>query len=429
MSSMGELTFFLGLHVKQKDDGIFICQDKSVAKILRKFCLTDGKLASTLIDTEKPLLKDPDGKDVDVHIYRYLKSKPHLGLWYPKDSSFNLLAYSDSDYDGASLDRKSTTGGCQLLGCRLISCQCKKQTVVATSLTEAKYVAAVIKYYGFKISCWTIRNQPNHNAGIQENLDADPLGKFDGKADEGFLVGYSVTSKAFRVFNSRTRIIQETLHISFLENQPNVAGSGPKWLFDIDTLTQSMNYQQVVAGNQPNHNAGIQENLDAGKVIKEVVSTQQYVLLPLWSTGSQNPHNTDADPAFDVKENKNEVHVSPSSSDKPKKHDGKAKREAKGKSHVDLSIGGRDLRDEFKEFSINSTYRVNAACAPVTDVGPNSTNNTNSFNDASPFDNAVRPNFEIGRQSSFWILLNILMIQTCLHWKTLFIQMMKKMLV
>ncbi|GKA49712.1 ribonuclease H-like domain-containing protein [Tanacetum coccineum] len=59
--------------------------------------------------------------------------------------------------------------------------------------------------------------------------------KFDGKADEGFFVGYSVNSKAFRVFNSRTRIVEETLHITFLENKPNVAGSGPEWLFDIDT--------------------------------------------------------------------------------------------------------------------------------------------------------------------------------------------------
>nr|GEY21534.1 hypothetical protein [Tanacetum cinerariifolium] len=131
MSSIGELTFFLGLQVKQKKDGIFI---------------------------KKPLLKDSNGKDVDVHTYRsmigslmYLTSsrpdimfagKPGLGLWYPKDSPFDLVAYSDSDYAGASLDRKSTTGGCQFLGCRLISWQCKKQTVVATSSTEAEYVAA-----------------------------------------------------------------------------------------------------------------------------------------------------------------------------------------------------------------------------------------------------------------------------------------------
>nr|GEW41637.1 uncharacterized mitochondrial protein AtMg00810-like [Tanacetum cinerariifolium] len=202
----------------------------------------------------------------------------------------------------------------------------------------------------------------------------DPLGKFDGKADEGFLV---------------------------LENQPNVVGSGPKWLFDIDTLTQSMNYQPVVVGNQPNHNSGIKENLDAGKARKEIVSAQQYVLLPLWSNGSQDPQNTDVNAAFDVKETENEVHVSTSSSDKPKKHDEKAKREAKGNSPVDLSTGVRDLRDKFEEFSVNSTNRVNAASAPVTVVGPNPTNSTNSFNASSPSDNVVSPTFEIGRKSSF----------------------------
>nr|GEZ22826.1 hypothetical protein [Tanacetum cinerariifolium] len=123
--------------LKQKLNEIFISQDKYVAKILRKFGLTDGKSASTPIDTEKPLLKDPDVK----RIFRYLKGKPHLGLWYPKDSPFNLLAYLDSDYAGASLDRKSTTRGCQFFRCRLISWQCKKQTVVATLSTKAEYVA------------------------------------------------------------------------------------------------------------------------------------------------------------------------------------------------------------------------------------------------------------------------------------------------
>nr|GEX16771.1 hypothetical protein [Tanacetum cinerariifolium] len=82
----------------------------------------------------------------------------------------------------------------------------------------------------------------------------DSLGKFDGKVDEGFLVGYSVSSKSFRVFNSRTRIIQETLHVNFLE-KPNVVGSGPTWLFDIDSLTRTMNYQPFTAGNQTNPSA------------------------------------------------------------------------------------------------------------------------------------------------------------------------------
>ncbi|GJU29651.1 putative ribonuclease H-like domain-containing protein [Tanacetum coccineum] len=156
MSSMGELTSFLGLQVKH-----------------------------TPIETQKPLVKDEEASDVDVHLYRsmigslmyltasrpdimfavcacsrfqvtpksshlsavkrifrYLKGKPKLGLWYPRVSSFDLESYSDSDYAGANLDRKSTTGGCQFLGRRLISWQCKKQTIVATSTTEAEYVAA-----------------------------------------------------------------------------------------------------------------------------------------------------------------------------------------------------------------------------------------------------------------------------------------------
>nr|GFB66941.1 hypothetical protein [Tanacetum cinerariifolium] len=115
----------------------------------------------------------------------------------------------------------------------------------------------------------------------------------------------------------------------------------------------------------------------------------------------KDPHNTDDGAAFNVKKNESEVYVSPSSSDKPKKHDERATREAKGKSSVDLSTEFRDLIDEFEEVSVNSTNRVNAASAPVTTVRPNSTNNTNSFNAVGPSDNVVRPNFEIGGKSSF----------------------------
>ncbi|GKE47096.1 putative ribonuclease H-like domain-containing protein [Tanacetum coccineum] len=104
----------------------------------------------------------------------------------------------------------------------------------------------------------------------------DPLGKFDGKADKGFFVGYSVTSKAFRVFNTRTRIVEESLHITFLENNPNVAGNGPTWLFDIDTLTKSMNYEPVVVGNQTNgkgrrHPKSLDDKVtdDAGKKVND----------------------------------------------------------------------------------------------------------------------------------------------------------------
>ncbi|GJR45057.1 putative ribonuclease H-like domain-containing protein [Tanacetum coccineum] len=156
MSSMGELTFFLGL-----------------------------QSASTTIDLEKPLVKEGDGDDVDVHLYRSmigslmyltssrpdimfamcacarfqvtpktshltavkrifrsLKGKPSLGLWYHRDSLFKLYAFFDSDYAGATQDRKSTSGECQFFGNRLVSWQCKKQTVVVTSTTEAEYIAA-----------------------------------------------------------------------------------------------------------------------------------------------------------------------------------------------------------------------------------------------------------------------------------------------
>ncbi|GKA11824.1 putative ribonuclease H-like domain-containing protein [Tanacetum coccineum] len=185
MSSMGELTFFLGLQVKQNKAGIFISQDKYVAEILKKFDLVNVKTAITPMETKVALTKDEEAVDVDVHLYRsmigslmyltasrpdimyavcvcsrfqvtpktshlnavkrifkYLKGKSNLGLWYPKESPFNLEAFSDSDYGGSNLDRKSTTGGCQFLGQRLISWQCKKQTIVATSTTEAEYVAA-----------------------------------------------------------------------------------------------------------------------------------------------------------------------------------------------------------------------------------------------------------------------------------------------
>nr|GEX15020.1 retrovirus-related Pol polyprotein from transposon TNT 1-94 [Tanacetum cinerariifolium] len=152
MSSMGALTFFLRLQVKQKEDGIFINQDKYVAEILKKFDFISVKTASSPIETKKPLVKDEEAADVDVHLYRsiigslkgslgILKAN-QLGLWYPRESVFDLKAYSDSDYAGANLDRKSTTRGCQFLGRRLISWQCKKQTIVATLTTKAEYVAA-----------------------------------------------------------------------------------------------------------------------------------------------------------------------------------------------------------------------------------------------------------------------------------------------
>nr|GEU43388.1 putative ribonuclease H-like domain-containing protein [Tanacetum cinerariifolium] len=166
MSYMGELTFFLGLQVMQRDNGIFISQDKYVADILKKFNFSSVKITSTPIETNKTLLKDEEAEDVGVHLYRsiirslmyliasrpdimfvvcacarfqvthivshlhvvkrifrYLKGQPKLGLWYPRDSPFDLEAFLDSNYAGASHGRKCTTRGCQFLGKRLISWQ------------------------------------------------------------------------------------------------------------------------------------------------------------------------------------------------------------------------------------------------------------------------------------------------------------------
>nr|GEY74169.1 hypothetical protein [Tanacetum cinerariifolium] len=122
MSVMDKLNFFLGMQVLQKKDGIFLSQDKH--QVTPEECHLHAV----------------------KRIFRYLKGHPKLGLWYPKESPFDLVAYSDSDYGGATQDRKSTTRGCQFLGRRLISWQCKKQTIVATSTTEAEYVAAASGY-------------------------------------------------------------------------------------------------------------------------------------------------------------------------------------------------------------------------------------------------------------------------------------------
>ncbi|GJU10909.1 putative ribonuclease H-like domain-containing protein [Tanacetum coccineum] len=147
-----------GLQVKQKEDGIFISQDKYMTEILKKFGFIDVKTASTPIETQKPLLKDEDGEKVDVHLYRsmigslmYLtSSRPDIMFAVcacaryqvnPKVSHLHAVKRIFSDYAGASLDRKSTTGGFQFLRCRLISWQCKKQSVVANSTTKAEYVA------------------------------------------------------------------------------------------------------------------------------------------------------------------------------------------------------------------------------------------------------------------------------------------------
>ncbi|GKF43373.1 hypothetical protein Tco_0129925 [Tanacetum coccineum] len=141
MSSMGELTFFLGLQVKQKKDGIFISQDKYdedgeevdvhmyrlMIGLLMYLTSSRPNIMFAVYACARYQVNPKVSHLYDVkRIFRYLKGQPKLGLWYLKDSPFDLVACTDSDYAGASLDRKSTIGGCQFLGCRLISWQCKK---------------------------------------------------------------------------------------------------------------------------------------------------------------------------------------------------------------------------------------------------------------------------------------------------------------
>ncbi|GJW07999.1 putative ribonuclease H-like domain-containing protein [Tanacetum coccineum] len=168
----------------------------------------------------------------------------------------------------------------------------------------------------------------------------DHLGKFDGKSDDGFFVGYSINSKAFRVFNTRTRFVEENLHINFLENKPNVAGTGPNWMFDIDTLTMSMNYQPVFAGNQTNGNAGTKANIDAGQAEMSAVPGPQYVLLPFLTSESQNPKSSEDEIADDAGK-KNGV-------EDPAKED--------------------DINGPGEATNTNSTNRLNTVSSPVNTV-------------------------------------------------------------
>ncbi|GJX14356.1 retrovirus-related pol polyprotein from transposon TNT 1-94 [Tanacetum coccineum] len=181
----------------------------------------------------------------------------------------------------------------------------------------------------------------------------DHLGKFNGKANEGFFIGYSLNSKAFRVFNSRTRIVQENLHIRFSKSTPNVVGSGPDWLFDIDALKRTINYKPIVAGTQSNGFANTKASDNAGQARKETEPVKDYILLPLWTADlpfSQDPKSSHDD-------------ESKPSSDDGKKIDEDPRKES-------------ECNDQEKEDNVNSTNNVNAA----------STNEVNVVDDSAEAD-------------------------------------------
>ncbi|GKA95341.1 retrovirus-related pol polyprotein from transposon TNT 1-94 [Tanacetum coccineum] len=158
MSMMGELNFFLGLQIKQMEDGIFFNQSKYIKEMLKKFGLEDSKPTKTPMSTEIKLTKDDEADSVDSskyrenpktthleavkRIFRYIRGTSHLGLWYPKGTRIETVVYADFDHAGNYVDRKSTSGVCTFMGCCLTSWFAKKQTALAISMTEAEYVSA-----------------------------------------------------------------------------------------------------------------------------------------------------------------------------------------------------------------------------------------------------------------------------------------------
>ncbi|GJW07942.1 retrovirus-related pol polyprotein from transposon TNT 1-94 [Tanacetum coccineum] len=164
MSMMGELNFFLGLQIKQMEDGIFFNQSKYIKEMLKKFGLEESKPMKTPMSSDTKLTKDEECESVDStnvclcarfqeapktshleavkRIFRYIKGTTHLGLWYPKGTGIETVVYADSDHAGDYVDRKSTSGICTFVGCCLTSWFSKKQTALALSTTEAEYVSA-----------------------------------------------------------------------------------------------------------------------------------------------------------------------------------------------------------------------------------------------------------------------------------------------
>jgi hypothetical protein len=185
MSMMGKLNYFLGFEIHQWREGTFLCQAKYIKDMLKKFDMNNAKPYKFPMDSKADLHLDPDGKEVDQKLYRsmigsllylcasrpdimfsvgmcarfqsspreshetavkrilrYLLDTPNYGLWYPHGTSFDLVGYSDADWAGCKMDRKSTSGTCQFLGRSLVSWSSKKQNCVASSSTEAEYIAA-----------------------------------------------------------------------------------------------------------------------------------------------------------------------------------------------------------------------------------------------------------------------------------------------
>ncbi|GKA49449.1 putative ribonuclease H-like domain-containing protein, partial [Tanacetum coccineum] len=166
------------------------------------------------------------------------------------------------------------------------------------------------------------------------------------------LLGTQINSKAFRIFNSRTMIVEETMHVQFSDNIPNIAGNGPNWLFNIDALTKSINYKPVIIGNQSIGSAGTKACDDAGKARMETVPGKDYILLPLWPADLPFSQSSKSSPDVGFK---------------PSGDDEKKVTKELGKEGGDQSKEGESNGQE-KEDNVNSTNTVNAASTNEVNV-------------------------------------------------------------
>nr|GEZ63028.1 uncharacterized mitochondrial protein AtMg00810-like [Tanacetum cinerariifolium] len=225
MGAMGELTFFLGLQVKQLPDGIFISQDMYVKDMLKKFDMESVRTATTLYEVPKPKSKDEPDDAVNFHLYRsmigslmYLTaSRPDIMFAVSACSRHQLEAYSDSDYAGSHGDRKSTTGRCQFLGRKLISWQCKKQTIVANSSTEAEYVAAA--------SCCGQASNAAGSTGVPAGVGLVPTGSYAVPAgyDDHNKVAYLEKGKGWEAYEHILDFLNRShIQVTTLKNELEV---------------------------------------------------------------------------------------------------------------------------------------------------------------------------------------------------------------
>nr|GEZ89323.1 ribonuclease H-like domain-containing protein [Tanacetum cinerariifolium] len=254
-----------------------ISQDKYVAEILRKFRLSEGKSASTPTDSEKPLLKDSDGEDVDVHTYSNARTPQQNGVAERRNRT--LIEAARTMFVDAKLP---VTFGAEVVN---TACYVQNRVLVNKSQNKTPYelfngrtpAIGFLKPFGCHVM-------------ILNTLDN--LGKFEATGDEGYFIGYSMSSKAFRVFNKRTRRVKENLHVEFLENKAIEKGAGPISLFDIDSLTKSMNYVPVDASTNSTNLSGTKDA--ASQEPQDDCSTD----VPE-SSGNPNPTATSTNPPAD----------------------------------------------------------------------------------------------------------------------------------